>query len=173
MKLLKSHGTKKKKSKAQTSIFDLKSKHEDVDVLGMVREINLDTIKATRSMENSSQKRKQGESTNSMVASTPKRKRSSNIHRSSSSNPDKRHHVSLIESELLRSSLPKIQSTFKRGKRKGDQLSSGEISMNDMKVMAIFCTQYHLIITLFYGSHALFVSKFIHLFLERLYLRRV
>lgn len=175
MKLLKCQGTKKKKAKAQTSNFDLRSKDEDVDVLGMVREINLDTIKAARSIEHGSQKRKRSEvsqATSSVVAPTPKRKRSSSIHRSPSSNLDKKQHVSLIESEFLLSSLPKIQSTSRRGKKKGDRSYTDEVSMIDMKVKSIPCILYHLMITLFYGSNDLFVSKFI-LVSERLYHRRL
>ncbi|KAH0459071.1 hypothetical protein IEQ34_011885 [Dendrobium chrysotoxum] len=140
MKLLKCHGTKKKKAKAQTSNFDLKSKDDDVDVLGMVREINLDTIKAARSMEHGSHKRKRSEvsqAISSAVSPTPKRKRSSSIHRSPSSNLDKKQHVSLIESEFLLSSLPKIQSTSSRGKKKGDRSYSDEVSMIDMKNVSI------------------------------------
>ncbi|XP_020691826.1 sister chromatid cohesion protein PDS5 homolog A [Dendrobium catenatum] len=140
MKLLKCQGTKKKKAKGQTSNFDLKSKDEDVDVLGMVREINLDTIKAARSMEHGSQKRKRSEAsqaTSSVVAPTPKRKRSSSIHRSPSSNLDKKQHVSLIESEFLLSSLPKIQSTSRRGKKKGDRSYTDEVSVIDMKNVSV------------------------------------
>ncbi|XP_020598033.1 sister chromatid cohesion protein PDS5 homolog A [Phalaenopsis equestris] len=131
MKLLKSHGTKKKKTKTQTSTFEMKRNDEEVDVLGMVREINLDTIKAAKGMENSSQKRKLSDATNSIIPPTPKRKRSSTIHSSPSSNRDMKQHVSSVESELLRSSLPKIQSTSRRGEKKG--VHSGETIINDVK----------------------------------------
>ena len=52
MKILKSRGAKKKKNlKKRTSPSDRKELENEVDVLGVVREINLDNMKSDQSME--------------------------------------------------------------------------------------------------------------------------
>ncbi|KAG0495215.1 hypothetical protein HPP92_006209 [Vanilla planifolia] len=131
MKLLKSHASKKKKMKTQTSNLEMKNMDEDVDVLGMVREINLDAIEAARGTNKNSPKRKQNE-TNNINIPTPKRKRSFNIHRSPSY-ANKKHDASFKEANILLSSLPKLQSISSRDGNNTTERTYGEVLNNDIK----------------------------------------
>ncbi|KAK8944554.1 hypothetical protein KSP39_PZI007591 [Platanthera zijinensis] len=141
MKFLKSHGTRKKKVKAQIPKFELRNVDEDVDVLGMVREINLDTIEASRSVENSSQKRTRDQ--NSMVVLTTRCKRESTIH-SPSSKIDKKHHVSFMESNLFLSSSPKIHTiSSKDGKKRRNSTDIGKVTKNDTKKLSVTAGSYN------------------------------
>ncbi|PKA59812.1 DNA mismatch repair protein MSH6 [Apostasia shenzhenica] len=129
LKLLKSHGTKKKKPKLQTSNTGLKNKDEDIDVLGMVREINLDLVEAAHS----AQKMKINEAS-TMDVLTPKRKRSRSFKRSSSSNLDMKRHTSFIGSELLISASPETHIfPSSKGKKKGDRSNTEEETFNVKK----------------------------------------
>ncbi|KAJ0986872.1 hypothetical protein J5N97_005228 [Dioscorea zingiberensis] len=112
MKILKSQGSKKKKIvKKHTLNRDTKLPENEIDVLGMVREINLDSLEQTQSLETgnlinreyyncgptltkikdekvlSSQKRKGNKTISALSVPTPKRKRSTSVHRSHSKSP--------------------------------------------------------------------------------------
>ncbi|XP_039118231.1 sister chromatid cohesion protein PDS5 homolog A isoform X1 [Dioscorea cayenensis subsp. rotundata] len=112
MKILKSQGSKKKKIvKKNTLTPDTKLPESEFDVLGMVREINLDSREQARTMETedltspeyyncgpkstknkdkvvlSPQKRKGNKAVIALSVPTPKRKRSASVHRSHSKSP--------------------------------------------------------------------------------------
>lgn len=143
MKFLKSHGTRKKKAKAQISKFELRNVDEDVDVLGVVREINLDTIEASWSVENSSQKRTRDQDIDSMVVPTTRRKRES-ANESPSSSMDKKHQVSFMKSDLLLSSSPKLYAiTSKDGKKRRNSTDNGKVVKNDTKKVSVIAGSYN------------------------------
>ncbi|KAG0465265.1 hypothetical protein HPP92_019429 [Vanilla planifolia] len=120
----------------------MKNMDEDVDVLGMVREINLDAIEAARGTNKNSPKRKQNE-TNNINIPTPKRKRSFNIHRSPSY-ANKKHDASFKEANILLSSLPKLQSISSRDGNNTTERTYGEVLNNDIKVKMMLGIQKNL-----------------------------
>ncbi|XP_008805490.2 sister chromatid cohesion protein PDS5 homolog A isoform X2 [Phoenix dactylifera] len=108
MKILKSQGPKKRKTiKRNTSPFDIKKMEHEFDVLGVVREINLDNLERAQNMETGTKdpeyfgsrqtskinnnekvtvfgKRKRDKTTIEVAVPTPKRKRSVSVQRSHS-----------------------------------------------------------------------------------------
>ncbi|XP_073117807.1 sister chromatid cohesion protein PDS5 homolog A isoform X1 [Elaeis guineensis] len=113
MKILKSQGPKKKKTiKKNSSPFDIKKMEHEVDVLGVVREINLDNLERAQNVETGTKdpeyfgsgqtskinnnekltvsgKRKRDKTTIEVVVPTPKRKRSISVQRSHSAKGQK------------------------------------------------------------------------------------
>ncbi|XP_020090102.1 sister chromatid cohesion protein PDS5 homolog A isoform X1 [Ananas comosus] len=139
MKLLRSQGAKKKKkaTKKQNLSSDVFDFENEVDVLGVIREINMDNLENSETMKVSrdnkggkaldSRKRKIEKASIAAATPTPKRKRSA----SSQKVMKGKDMVQSTDSDLLISCLP---TNTKNGKKHADELhTEGAISSDSKK----------------------------------------
>uniref|UniRef100_A0A6V7QRS0 Sister chromatid cohesion protein PDS5 homolog A n=1 Tax=Ananas comosus var. bracteatus TaxID=296719 RepID=A0A6V7QRS0_ANACO len=139
MKLLRSQGAKKKKkaTKKQNLSSDVFDFENEVDVLGVIREINMDNLENSETMKVSrdnkggkaldSRKRKIEKASIAAATPTPKRKRSA----SSQKVMKGKDMVQSTDSDLLISCLP---TNTKNGRKHADELrTEGAISSDSKK----------------------------------------